>query len=203
MDKATRLAGYLATLIATLFLSVTASAEVSVPTIEDFTALQDRVAALEAVPPGSPAGMRLSYFDSGQASELVSSLPARRALTQVYRVNVGVLNEGDIVLCGAEMEATNGYQGNKHWGAQIIIGDHELVGQDYDWTTEQDFSEVTELNAFNVTNGMHHGVFAKTGGYTAPRRYDDAWVALVSLALSGMYRIEQDYGRLWCLKISR
>jgi len=144
----------------------------------------------------------ITVYDSGDNSELVSSIPVASGAYQfqtVYSIPLGDLHVGDTLLIQTEMETTNDL------GYNVMIASYVLLG---DSPTATKGIEMTERNGYNVSANMHHGTMVKVGSYPVTEDLTNQYANVVLYAAStratatSTIAVEQDYGRLIITKIT-
>jgi hypothetical protein len=158
--------------------------------------------ALPGGPSGHPVAVPAQLVDSGNAAELVSSLPvpltAGEADKRVVFSQPVSLATDDIILATAEFQVTNDLGVNTLCVSQLVLG-----------TSPADTTgkEITEANGRNVTPNNHHDQHNKSGTYKAlstdaGRRYVNlvAWAAASRAPSGATLSIDADYGRLSVLQ---
>lgn len=141
----------------------------------------------------------IGCYDSGNFAEMQTGLPipvSPGTALPIMQIPVDV-EAGDVLQVMAEFEVTNPYSYNAMISSILVLttSPNAVSG-----------SEISEMNAFNVTPGMHHGVITKVGSIECPEA-GLKWVTLAALsAASGAGSgdalvVEQDYGRLSVLHL--
>ncbi len=131
-------------------------------------------------------------YDSGDFSELLMTLPGDSVERVLYSVDVGPINDGDILVVDVEGTATNDNTDTAQWTAVIRLG-----------TSAGDVG-VTSLssgNNFGLTHGIHHGVQVKAAVHAFPSGSTSTFVNFVVKSTESL-TIDQDHGRIQVLKIS-
>jgi hypothetical protein len=144
----------------------------------------------------SCAGAHASGFatyDTGNNSELLTSLPGDDVKRVVFSLDVGTINANDILVVDAETEMTNDTGSPSRLTAQLILGSSASATSG---------TELDENNNFYITPDMHHGVRVKASVKGFPSGSTSSYVNLVVWGSPGTLTVEQDYGRLQVLKIS-
>lgn len=138
------------------------------------------------------------HHDTGDRSELVTSLPVLRIATKdekrvVFSQEIE-LTEGQVLLAVAEFQITNDLGVNVFVASQIVLseGPGVVTGR-----------EITAANGENVTPDMHHGQQTKSGTYQSTAtdtgvRYVNVvvWAAASRAGTGQRLRVDQGYGRL-------
>ncbi|HWA92223.1 MAG TPA: hypothetical protein VG889_19450 [Rhizomicrobium sp.] len=142
---------------------------------------------------GPVHALSFATYDTGNNSELLTSLPGDDVKRVVFSVNVGSVNAGDILVVDAETEMTNDTGSPSRLTAQLILGSSASA------TTG---TELDENNNFYITPDMHHGVRVKASIKGFSSSSSSTYVNLVVWGNPGTLTVEQDYGRLQVLKIT-
>jgi len=160
-------------------------------------ALQN-LGSLEFSGAGDNTTYSIRYYNSGNSSEKITSLPITVSSPYtkkvVYSVYVGDLVPGDIVLALTDFEATNDHSYNVMIASQIYLASSDL-------TTTID-AEISEASGFNITPNMHHGVVSRSGALAISDSLTSKYINVLAYAASSAassgdtLTIEQDYGRL-------
>lgn len=134
----------------------------------------------------------IAGHDTGDNSELLTSLPGDNVKRVLYSYDLASLGAGDILVVDGEGELTNNNSVTAQLGAQLILGDS---------ATATGGTELDEANQFGVTPGMHHGVRIKGSikGFTA--KSSRTFVNLVVWTNQTLV-VEQDYGRVQIVQIT-
>ncbi len=142
---------------------------------------------------GPAEALSFATYDTGNSSELLTTLPGDDVKRVVYSIDVGSVNAGDILIVDAETEMTNDTGSPSRLTAQLILGASASATSG---------TELDENNNFYITPDMHHGVRVKASikGFTS--NSSSTFVNLVVWGSPGLLTVEQDYGRLQVLKIT-
>jgi len=143
---------------------------------------------------GSNSACATSFtpYDTGDTSELLTTLPGDLVKRVVYSKDVGTLGVNDILLVSGEVEMTNDSGVPAGFGAQLILGSSASATSG---------TELDEGNTFNITPGMHHGTRVKGSIKNFSTGSSKTFVNFV-VWTNQTLTVEQDNGRLQILRIT-
>jgi len=134
-------------------------------------------------------------YDSGNASEKITTLPGDNGWYVLYSVDIETINVGDIIIVMAEGQLQDPTNTTDYYLTSHLIRATSATG-----TTG---TEIDDANAFNITQQSYRGVPTKPaittiGSGTTTRHF----VNLLVQAAAGNLNVNSDYGRLQVLKIT-
>lgn len=167
---------------------------VTVPS--DLNDILSRLDTLEGAtqPTAQGSAAKIWHSNSGNSSELVSTLPAGAVKKVVYSIALPDLSPGDLVEAHATFEVTNPYSFNIMVGRQLRIANAASAVNGI---------ELSEAATRNISPNMHHDHIQDFGTFVATTAMAGRFVNFVAYSGSSAYSagdaaiVEQDYGRMF------
>ena len=142
---------------------------------------------------GAAQASSFAPYDSGDHSELLTSLPGDNTKHVVYSLDIGPVSTNDILVVDAEVEMTNDTGSPSRLSAQLVLASS---------ATATNGTALDENNNFYITPDMHHGVRVKASVKQITSQNPANFVNLVVWGSPGTLTVEDDCGRLQVLKIT-